>query len=150
MSVTGEVERMTFLGVTLIDEAKSKISAVVKDIHGVPSGKIIRMSDAFQVEFKWSLGGPGVPILGGHFDLEVDAEYLGQEKVLAAKAVQAAAAVQNPGPPPTLDYTEKLDVPAGTIKQEGVYRITKHLHYTAPFFGLKTVAFVESEDIEFY
>jgi hypothetical protein len=149
MATTGEFERMTFLGFTLLDETKSTISTEVQDPNGVPSRKIIRMSDPWQVEFKWSVGGPGVPILGGTFDLEVDGEYLGQEVVLAKMTVLAAAGVPKPATS-TLDYKQTLPVAANGIPKEGVYRIIKHLHYTAPFFGLKTAAFVEGEDIEFY
>jgi hypothetical protein len=145
---TGYFERLMFGGVTLIDES-STISTEVQDPHGVPSGKIIRMSDEWQVEFKWSLHGPGIALLGGNFELEVDGEYLGQEVVLGKATVLAAAGVPNPATP-SLDFTKTVKVAAHVIPKEGVYRIIKHLHYTAPFFGLKTAAFVEGEDIEFY
>ena len=145
----GVFERLEFLGTKLIDENKSTISTDILDPNGVPSGKIIRMSDPWQVQYVWSIGGPVGPFLGGKFELEVDAEYLDEEIVCKKMDVLPGEGTWN-SVTNTLDFKKTVPVEKNKIPKEGVYKVMKHLHYTAPFGGLKTVAFVEGEDIEFF
>ncbi len=149
-AVFDRLESPVFPGVPLIDEATSNISTVIEDPNGVASEKVIRMSDPWQVRFNFSISGFVALLPAGSFDLEVDAEYLGNEVMCGTLTIPAAAGVLNLGTW-MLEFKDQIvPVPAGTITQEGVYRITKHLRYTLPGPALKTAAFVESEEIEFY
>lgn len=149
---TGVFDRLEFLGFPVIDESTSTISTEVQDPHGLPSKKVIKMTDQWQVQFEFSIGGVLALLPAGTFELEVDAESLGNEVVCGTLSVPAAKGAWNP-------TTQKLDfkgtdvlvtVPVNKIPKEGVYRVMKHLRYTAPITTFKTAAFVEGEDIEFY
>ena len=91
-----------------------------------------RRADKWQVQFDFSIGGVLALLPAGTFELEVDAESLGNEIVCKTLTVPAAAGVFNPGTQ-KLDFTkQRVQVDANNIPKEGVYRIMKHLRYTAP------------------
>lgn len=150
--MAGKFDRLVYNGWLLLDETTSSLSAVVQDLSGTPSQKVLHRDQAWQVKFDFTIGGALAVLPVGYYEIEVDAEYLGREVMCGKLIIPAGAGVWNPATPtPTRDYKAQIvPVAANVIPQEGVYRITKHLRYALATPALKTAAFIESEDIEFY
>ncbi len=118
------------------------------DFDNNAAAQILDLKKHWGVEFRWTMKGPAVPILGGHFDLEVNSESLGTgpEFALARRRVPVEDGVLSA--PDTVAY--RVYIPIEVLPpREGVYAISTHLHFTGTFGG-KTAAFVESEEVQFF
>lgn len=126
---------------------KGTIQTTIWDPDNTVAANILHVGQNWQVRFQWTLTGPAIPILGGHFDLVVTRETLGAgpEGTTATLSVPVTAGVFTA--PNTLSYDVFVNVPP--IVTEGVYAISKHLHFTGTFGGT-TAAFVEHEDVQFF
>ncbi len=123
------------------------ITARIWDFDKNAPDQILHVGKPWGVQLHWTMTGPAVPILGGHFDLEVTSESLGTgpEGALAKLMVPVDRGVFTA--PNTVTYDAY--VPIELTPPEGVYAISIHLHFTGTFGG-KTAAFVESQEVQFF
>lgn len=126
----------------------STIEVRMWDFDNNAAAEILHLNKRWGVEFKWTVKGPVVPYLGGHFDLEVTSESLGTgpEFILARRMVPVTDGVLTAPDAVTYDVYIPIEV---TPPREGVYAISTHLHLTGNFHG-RTAAFVESKEVQFF
>lgn len=126
----------------------STIEVRIWDFDNNAAAEILHLNQRWGVEFRWTVKGPVVPYLGGHFDLEVNSESLGTgaEHTLARRMVPITDGVLTA--PDTVTYDVRIPIQV-MPPREGVYAISTHLHLTGTFGG-RTAAFVESKELQFF
>jgi hypothetical protein len=116
-------------------------SLQVLDPGGAPN-TIIKTTDAFTVRLRFAVDQPGASLLGGQWLVRAYAESVGpgQEQQIGNTVAQNVSAGVPGGPPARLEYTVDVNVPAGTLDDEGaassgVYKlaaIVTHQNFGGP------------------
>jgi hypothetical protein len=92
----------------------------VLDPGGAPN-TIIRTADPFAVRVRFAVDQPGASLLGGQWLIRAYAESVGpgdEKQIGNTVALNVSAGVPG-GPPARLEYTATVQVPAGTLADEG-------------------------------
>ncbi len=123
------------------------IETTIWDGDSVSAANIIRNGHNWGVKFHFTVTGPAIPMMCGHFDLVVSNESQGTGPESTLKTYPVDVGLGTFTAPDTLAYD--IYVPVNQALPEGVYAISTHLHYTGPH-GAKTAAFVESQEVQFF
>lgn len=96
---------------------------------------VMPLNQAFTIDIQWDVDGVLWPMLGGSWDLHAYLEKMGTGldldlTDLANHIIPFTFANTAPiPPPPPVHYHRQFDVPAGTVTQEGAYKLIVTLTY---------------------